>query len=205
MPSRSKESDAYPAFPEDGYGWEKLFSERMCRHFHEEFGLTVRIARFHNSYGPYGTWRGGREKAPAALCRKVLEARDNGSNSIDIWGDGAQTRSFMYIDDNIEGILKIMESDIEEPVNLGSSECVTINRLLDLIEEVAGTCVRRRYLTDMPKGVVGRNSDNTLIKSKLGWEPQTPLKVGLDHTYRWIAEKYDQTSDSSARTSVAFR
>jgi nucleoside-diphosphate-sugar epimerase len=185
-----KESDDYPASPEDGYGWEKLFSERMCRHFHEDFGLTVRVARFHSSYGPHGTWHGGREKAPAALCRKVIEAKHNGSGAIDIWGDGTQIRSFMYIIDNIDGILKIMDSDIEEPINLGSSSKITINELVDMIEEIAGFKVKRTYQPDQPKGVHGRNSDNTLILQKLGWEPKTPLREGLATTYRWIEQEF---------------
>jgi len=184
-----KEADAYPAYPEDGYGWEKLFSERMCRHFHEDFGLTVRVARFHNSYGPFGTWDGGREKAPAALCRKVIEAK-YGNGAIDIWGDGSQTRSFMYIEDNIDGILTIMDSGIKEPINLGSSERVTINGLVDVIEDIAGFKVKRHYLLDKPQGVHGRNSDNTLILKHLGWEPAIPLREGLVKTYRWIEEQF---------------
>jgi GDP-D-mannose 3',5'-epimerase len=188
-----KETDAYPAYPEDGYGWEKLFSERMCRHFHEDFGLFVRVARFHNSYGPFGTWQGGREKAPAAICRKIIEAKYNGSHEIDIWGDGLQTRSFMYVDDNIDGILKIMNSDIEEPINLGSSERVTINQLVDITEKIAGYTVQRKYLLDKPQGVYGRNSDNTLIKQKINWEPLTTLEKGLAITYAWIEQEFLKT------------
>lgn len=185
-----RESDAYPAYPEDGYGWEKLFSERLCRHFSEDHGLYVRVARFHNSYGPYGTWDGGREKAPAALCRKVLEAK-HGNGKVDIWGNGEQTRSFMYIDDNIDGILKIMDSaTINEPINLGSSEQVTINQLLSVIEAIAGVKVERSYQLDKPQGVQGRNSDNTLIKAHLNWEPSTSLKDGLSATYRWIEQEF---------------
>jgi nucleoside-diphosphate-sugar epimerase len=186
-----KESDAYPADPEDGYGWEKLFSERMCRHFMEDFGLAVRVARYHNVYGPNGTWAGGREKAPAAICRKVAEAKVSGRHEIEIWGDGKQTRSFMYIDDCIEGTLRIMASDIEEPINLGSEEMVTINELVDAVEEVAGIKVVRHYNLNAPKGVRGRNSDNTMIRQRLGWEPSTALRVGLERTYRWI---YDQVA-----------
>jgi GDP-D-mannose 3', 5'-epimerase len=186
-----KESDAYPAQPEDGYGWEKLFSERMCRHFYEDFGLTTRVARFHNVYGPRGTWTGGREKAPAAICRKVAEAVVSGHNEIEIWGDGKQTRSFMYVDDCIEGTLKIMASDVEEPINLGSSEMVTINELVDVVEEIAGVTLQRRYNVFAPKGVRGRNSDNTMILSRLGWEPTISLYDGLEQTYRWI---FDQVS-----------
>jgi nucleoside-diphosphate-sugar epimerase len=186
-----KESDAYPADPEDGYGWEKLFSERMCRHFMEDFGLAVRVARYHNVYGPNGTWAGGREKAPAAICRKVAEAKVSGRHEIEIWGDGKQTRSFMYIDDCLDGTLRIMDSDVEEPINLGSEEMVTINDLVDIVEEIAGIKVARRYDIDAPKGVRGRSSDNTMIRERLDWEPLTPLRLGLERTYRWI---YDQVS-----------
>jgi GDP-D-mannose 3', 5'-epimerase len=184
-----KEEDAYPALAEDGYGWEKLFSERMCRHFREDFGLYTRVARFHNVYGPWGTWFGGREKAPAAICRKVIEAKVSGKHEIEIWGTGNQTRSFMFIDDCTEGIQKIMDSQILEPINLGSSEAVTINQLVDITEEIAGIRLKRNYDLCAPKGVNGRNSDNTLIKKYLQWEPSTPLRVGMEKTYRWI---YDQ-------------
>jgi len=185
------ENDAYPADAEDGYGWEKLFSERMCRHFTEDFGLITRVARYHNVYGPHGTWTGGREKAPAAICRKVAEAQVSGHHEIEIWGDGEQTRSFMYINDCVEGTRKIMNSDIDVPINLGSSEMVTINGLVDIVEEIAGIKVTRRYDLDAPKGVRGRNSDNTMILEHLGWEPSIALRDGLEHTYRWI---YDQVS-----------
>ena len=181
-----KESDAYPAMPEDGYGWEKLFSERMCRHFDEDFGLTCRVARYHNVYGPHGTWDGGREKAPAAICRKVIEAKRSGRHEIEIWGDGSQTRSFMYIDDCVKGTLAIMESGIDEPINLGSSELVTINQLVDIVEEIAGVKLKRNYNLSAPKGVNGRNSDNTLILEKLGWEPSVLLRDGLRRTFEWI-------------------
>ncbi len=181
-----KESDAYPAMAEDGYGWEKLFSERMCRHFHEDFGITTRMPRFHNVYGPHGTYDGGREKAPAAISRKVIQAQLDGTNEIFIWGDGKQTRSFMYIDDCIEGINKIMYSDIDEPINLGSSEMVSINKLVDIVEEIAGIKLERKYQLDAPKGVRGRNSDNTLIQSYLNWEPSIPLLEGMKKTYEWI-------------------
>jgi len=184
-----KEADAYPALPEDGYGWEKLFSERMCRHFEEDYGLTCRVARYHNVYGPEGTWDGGREKAPAAICRKVIEARNSGKHEIDIWGDGKQTRSFMYIDDCVKGSQMIMDSEIDEPINLGSSELVTINQLVDIVEDIAGIKLRRHYNLDAPKGVNGRNSDNTLILEKLGWEPSIRLRDGLEKTYRWIEEQ----------------
>jgi nucleoside-diphosphate-sugar epimerase len=183
------EEDAYPALPEDGYGWEKLFSERMCRHFEEDFGLQCRVARFHNVYGPLGTWTGGREKAPAAICRKVLEAKMSGKHEIEIWGDGKQTRSFMYIDDCTRGTQAITESEIHEPINLGSSELVTINQLVDIVEEIAGVRLHRRYKLDAPKGVNGRNSDNTKIVQHLGWEPSIRLKDGLRKTYEWIAQE----------------
>jgi nucleoside-diphosphate-sugar epimerase len=181
-----KESDAYPALPEDGYGWEKLFSERMCRHFEEDFGLVARVARYHNVYGPHGTWNGGREKAPAAICRKVIEAKRSGKHEIEIWGNGHQTRSFMYIDDCVQGTQMIMESDIDEPINLGSSELVTINQLVDIVEDIAGIKLKRNYNLSAPKGVNGRNSDNTLILEKLAWEPSTKLRDGMEKTYRWI-------------------
>jgi nucleoside-diphosphate-sugar epimerase len=181
-----KEEDAYPALPEDGYGWEKLFSERMCRHFEEDFGLECRVARFHNVYGPHGTWDGGREKAPAAICRKVIEAKLSGKHEIEIWGDGHQTRSFMYIDDCTRGVEAIFESDIHEPINLGSSELVTINQLVDIVEEIAGITLKRNYNLNAPKGVNGRNSDNTKIKQYLGWEPSIRLKDGMAQTYAWI-------------------
>jgi nucleoside-diphosphate-sugar epimerase len=181
-----KEENAYPALPEDGYGWEKLFSERMCRHFTEDFGLETRIARFHNVYGPNGTFRGGREKAPAALCRKIIESKLSQNNSIEIWGDGDQTRSFMFIDDCITGILKIMTSDIDYPINLGSAELVSINHLVTIIEEIADVKVERFYDLDAPKGVRGRNSDNKRIKKELGWEPSITLREGLEKTYTWI-------------------
>jgi GDP-D-mannose 3',5'-epimerase len=181
-----KEEDAYPALPEDGYGWEKLFSERMCRHFEEDFGMQCRVARFHNVYGPHGTWDGGREKAPAAICRKVLEAKNSRTREIEIWGDGHQTRSFMYIDDCTKGVEAIFESEIHEPINLGSNELVTINQLADIVEEIAGIKLGRNYNLNAPKGANGRNSDNTKIKQYLGWEPSIRLKDGLSKTYTWI-------------------
>ena len=181
-----KEEDAYPALAEDGYGWEKLFSERMCRHFEEDFGLQCRVARFHNVYGPHGTWSGGREKAPAAICRKVLEAKLSGKHEIEIWGDGQQTRSFMYIDDCTQGVEAIFESDIHEPINLGSSELVSINQLVDIVESVAGVKLKRNYNLNAPKGVNGRNSDNTKIRKYLGWEPSIKLEDGIAKTYKWI-------------------
>ena len=184
-----KESGAYPAMPEDGYGWEKLFSERMCRHFFEDFGLQTRVARYHNVYGPQGTFQGGREKAPAALCRKIAEAVLTGNQEIEIWGDGEQTRSFMFIDDCVEGTLRISAGDSTDPVNLGSSELVSINQMVDIIEDIAGIRVKRNYKLDAPLGVRGRNSDNTMIKQVYGWEPTTRLADGLEKNYRWI---YDQ-------------
>lgn len=184
-----KESDAYPAEAEDGYGWEKLFSERMCRHFREDFGIATRIARYHNVYGPHGSYAGGREKAPAAICRKVIEAKLSRRHEIEIWGDGEQTRSFMYVDDCLTGTDLIMRSEFAEPLNLGSEQLVTINRLVDLVEEIAGVKLRRRYKLDAPQGVRGRNSDNTLIREVLGWAPATLLEAGLEKTYWWIYDR----------------
>lgn len=188
-----KEEDAYPAMPEDGYGWEKLFSERMCRHFREDFGVQARVARFHNVYGPNGTWVGGREKAPAAVCRKVIEAQISGKDEIEIWGDGHQTRSFMFIDDCLKGTQAILKSEILEPLNLGSDELVSINQLVDIVEGIAGIKLKRNYNLKAPKGVNGRNSDNTLIKKSLGWAPEIRLRDGLEKTYRWILEEIKRT------------
>ncbi len=193
-----KEVDAYPAMPEDGYGWEKLFSERMCRHFREDYGLETRVARYHNVYGPLGTWTGGREKAPAAVCRKVIQAKMNGTNEIEIWGDGKQTRSFMYMDDCTKGTQMIAESDILEPINLGSDELVTINQLVDIAEEIAGVKLKRNYKLDAPKGVNGRNSDNTMILKQLKWEPSIRLRDGLEKTYHWIEEEMRSGTKSYA-------
>jgi GDP-D-mannose 3',5'-epimerase len=190
-----KEEDAYPAEPEDGYGWEKLFTERMCRHFREDFGLATRIARYHNVYGPHGTYDGGREKAPAAICRKVIEAKLSGRREIEIWGDGQQTRSFMYIDDCLQGTRRIMEAGFEEPLNLGSDRLVMINQLVDIVEAIAGVRLRRTYRLDAPQGVRGRNSDNTLIQQRLGWAPSIPLEEGLEPTYAWI---YDRMAREAA-------
>jgi GDP-D-mannose 3',5'-epimerase len=191
-----REEDAYPAMPEDGYGWEKLFSERMCHHFREDFGLATRIARYHNVYGPHGTFDGGREKAPAAICRKVIQAKLSGQHDIEIWGDGEQTRSFMYIDDCIYGTRLLMNSAFEHPINIGSSELVTINQLVDMVEDIAGIRLQRRYNLTAPKGVRGRNSDNTLINRVFDWEPSISLRDGLERTYAWI---YDCIA---ARTDV---
>ncbi len=193
-----KEEDAYPALPEDGYGWEKLFSERMCRHFREDYGLETRVARYHNVYGPLGTWTGGREKAPAAVCRKVIQAKMAGTNEIEIWGDGKQTRSFMYVDDCTKGSQMIAESDILDPLNLGSDELVTINQLVDIAEEIAGVQLKRNYKLDAPKGVNGRNSDNTMILEKLKWEPSIRLRDGLEKTYHWIEEEMRSGTKSYA-------
>jgi GDP-D-mannose 3',5'-epimerase len=192
-----RESDAYPAMPEDGYGWEKLFSERMCRHFSEDFGLVTRVARYHNVYGPLGTYDGGREKAPAAVCRKVVSAVLSGNHEIEIWGDGEQTRSFTYIDDCLFGTRTIMASGIQEPINLGSSEMVTINQLVDIVEQIAEVRLTRSYNLSAPRGVRGRSSDNTLIEDQLGWAPGTSLQTGMEATYRWI---YDEMT--SARRGV---
>jgi GDP-D-mannose 3', 5'-epimerase len=196
-----READAYPALPEDGYGWEKLFSERMCRNFQDDFGIETRVARYHNVYGPHGTYDGGREKAPAAICRKVAAAKLSGSKEIEIWGDGEQTRSFMYIDDCLYGTTAIMTSDILDPINLGSSELVTINQLVDIVEEVADVRLKRRYNLEAPKGVRGRNSDNAMILERLRWEPCIPLRVGLEKTYAWI---YDELAASARLPRRAF-
>jgi GDP-D-mannose 3', 5'-epimerase len=195
-----RESDAYPAMPEDGYGWEKLFSERMCRHFSEDFGLITRVVRYHNVYGPHGTYDGGREKAPAAICRKVIHAKLSGSDEIEVWGNGEQTRSFMYIGDCMYGTYEIMNSaEIDFPINLGSTEKVSINELLDIVEEIAGVKLKRHYNLSAPKGVNGRNSENTLIKKMLGWEPSTPLRVGMEKTYEWI---YNQIKSGASKNAA---
>jgi nucleoside-diphosphate-sugar epimerase len=187
------ESDAYPAQPEDGYGWEKLFTERMCRHFEEDFGVKSRIARYHNVYGPQGTWDGGREKVPAAICRKIAKAVITGDHTIDIWGDGEQTRSFMYIDDCVKGSQMILKGDSNEPVNLGSDELVSINQLVTIVEDIAGIKCERSYNLNAPQGVRGRNSDNTLIKEIYGWAPSITLADGLAKTYAWV---YDEVKRS---------
>jgi GDP-D-mannose 3', 5'-epimerase len=192
-----REDDAYPAMPEDGYGWEKLFSERMARHFSEDFGIQARVARYHNVYGPHGTWTGGREKAPAAICRKVATAKLSGENRIEIWGDGEQTRSFTYIDDCLEGTLRLTASDVTEPLNVGSDQLVTVNELVDIVERIAGVTLKRKYLLDAPQGVRGRNSDNTRIRELLGWTPSISLEDGLAATYAWV---HDQVAAGLART-----
>jgi nucleoside-diphosphate-sugar epimerase len=188
-----KESDAYPADPEDGYGWEKLFSERMSRHFYEDFGLETRVARFHNVYGPFGTFDGGREKAPAAICRKIAKAKLTNNPLMEIWGDGEQSRSFTYIDDTIKGIGLLMDSEFRQPLNLGSSEMVSINQLVDIVEEIADFEVQRNYNLNAPLGVRGRNSDNTLIKEVFNWQPDVKLKDGLTKTYNWIFQELSKS------------
>jgi GDP-D-mannose 3', 5'-epimerase len=194
-----READAYPAMPEDGYGWEKLFSERMARHYYEDFGLETRAARYHNVYGPNGTYDGGREKAPAAICRKVAAAVLDGSEEIEIWGDGKQTRSFTYIDDCVEGTLRLTASDVREPINVGSEQLVTINELVDIVESIAGISLKRNYDLTAPQGVRGRNSDNTLIEERLGWAPSVSLQNGLLHTYRWIFNQMSEAAVTSRR------
>jgi nucleoside-diphosphate-sugar epimerase len=187
-----RESDAYPADPEDGYGWEKLFSERMCRHFREDYGMHTRIARFHNVYGPEGTFYGGREKAPAAICRKIAIAKRTGKFEIDVWGDGEQTRSFMFIDDCLKGIDLILNGTYIEPINLGSSELVSVNQLVNIVEGIAGIKVKRNHDLTAPQGVRGRNSDNTEIQNAFGWEPSISLQTGLEATYKWIFDHIDE-------------
>jgi GDP-D-mannose 3',5'-epimerase len=193
-----REPDAYPAMPEDGYGWEKLFSERMCRHFSEDFGIKTRVARYHNVYGPFGTYDGGREKAPAAICRKVINAQLTNSGTIEIWGDGEQTRSFTYIDDCLDGTLRLMESEVSDPLNIGSDQLVTINQLVDIVEQIANVRLTRNYRLDAPKGVRGRNSDNTLIARRLGWAPSIRLEDGMRKTYEWIRREMTATSSGTA-------
>jgi len=188
-----KEADAYPAMPEDGYGWEKLFSERMCRHYLEDYGVQTRVARYHNVYGEHGTWDGGREKAPAAICRKIATAVITGERTIPIWGDGKQTRSFMYIDDCVYGTQMITNSDDPEPVNLGSAELVTINQLVDIVSEIAGVTVEREYDLTAPQGVRGRSRDNTEIVRRFGWQPSITLADGLERTYSWIYDEVKKT------------
>jgi GDP-D-mannose 3',5'-epimerase len=189
-----REDDVHPASPEDGYGWQKLFGERLCRHFREDFGLETRVARYHNVYGEHGTWHGGREKAPAAICRKVAEAVRSGRHEIEIWGDGSQTRSFTHVTDCIEATRAILASDVAEPLNVGSDRLVSIDELVSLVEAVAGVTLERRYRPDAPTGVQGRNSDNDRIKSALGWAPSLPLEVGLERTYRWIERQLEASA-----------
>ena len=195
-----KEEDAYPADPEDGYGWEKLFSERMCRHFMEDYGLEVRVARYHNIYGPYGTYDGGREKAPAALCRKVIQARKDKNDTIDVWGDGEQTRTFLYVDECVEGTLRLFDSDYSEPVNIGSDEQVSINQMIGIIEGISGGGeFKKNYQLDKPKGVRGRSSNNDLVKKVLNWSYKMSLKEGLTKTYQWIESEMSQKGANLSR------
>ena len=195
-----KEDDAYPADPEDGYGWEKLFSERMCRHFMEDYGIQVRIARYHNIYGPYGTYDGGREKAPAALCRKVIQAKKNKKDTIDVWGDGKQTRTFLYIDECVEGTLRLFESNYSDPVNIGSDEQVSINQMIGIIEGISGSGeLKKNYQLDKPKGVRGRSSNNDLVKKVLDWSYKMSLKDGLTKTYKWIESEMSQKGANLSR------
>ncbi len=191
-----KEDTAYPANSEDGYGWEKLFSERMCKHFFEDFNIDVRIARFHNCYGPNGSWFGGREKAPAALARKFVEAKIKKTNQIEIWGNGEQVRSFMYVEDCLDGILRLIDSNFRDPINIGSSEDVTINQMADILENISGIKPERSYKLDAPRGVFNRNSDNTLIKKTLNWEPSIKLVDGLKITFDWIFDEYQKKYES---------
>ena len=195
-----KETDAYPAMPEDGYGWEKLFSERMCRHFYEDYGLETRVARYHNVYGPMGTFDGGREKAPAALCRKLIIAKNSREKKIDVWGDGEQTRSFMFIDDCIEGTKKIFQSNCREVLNIGSEEQVSINQMISIIEEIADYEVVRNYQLDKPKGVRGRSSNNDLVRKELGWDFKITLKAGLEMTYKWIEKEVNKKLNNNKFT-----
>ena len=195
-----RETDAYPADPEDGYGWEKLFSERMCRHFMEDYGLQVRVARYHNIYGPFGTYDGGREKAPAALCRKIIKAKKNNKNEIEVWGDGMQTRTFLYVDDCIEGTLRLFESDYSEPVNIGSDEQVSINQMIEIIEGISGVKkLNRVYQLDKPKGVRGRSSNNDLVKKILNWSYKIKLREGLKKTYNWISSEINNQGSNLSR------
>jgi GDP-D-mannose 3', 5'-epimerase len=188
-----KEDDAYPAQPQDAYGWEKLITERLCMHYHEDYGLKTRIVRFHNIFGPLGTWTGGREKAPAAMCRKVAMAKVTGNHEIEIWGDGRQTRSFCYIDDCVVGLHKLMRSDYHLPLNLGQDRMVTIDELADIVAEAAGVRITKRHVPG-PQGVRGRNSDNTRLREVLGWEPQITLEDGIRRTYTWIEDQVRNTS-----------
>ena len=195
-----KESDAYPAMPEDGYGWEKLFSERMCRHFYEDYKLETRVARYHNVYGPYGTFDGGREKAPAALCRKLILAKKANLKNIEVWGDGNQTRSFLYIDDCIKGTKKLFNSNCREVINIGSEEQVSINEMISIIEKIGNFSVKKKYMLDKPKGVMGRSSNNDLMKKKLNWNYELSLENGLKKTYDWIEKEISKKLNKNKYT-----
>jgi len=197
-----KEDDAYPAAPQDAYGWEKLISERLCMHYAEDYAMETRTVRFHNIFGPLGTWDGGREKAPAAMCRKVALAKITGETVIDVWGDGEQTRSFCYIDDCVEGIFRLMQSDFREPLNLGQDRMISINELVDMVADASGIEVTRKHI-DGPQGVRGRNSDNTLLREVLGWEPEISLEDGLARTYRWIEAQVQEREAQSAPAGIA--
>lgn len=191
-----KEEDAYPAYPQDAYGWEKLVSERLCMHYRDDYGIDTRTVRFHNIFGEEGTWQGGREKAPAAMCRKVASAKLTGNYEIEIWGDGEQTRSFCYIDDCVEGIYRLMGSDFHEPLNLGQDRMISINGLADLVAEIAGITITKKHV-DGPQGVRGRNSDNTKLREVLGWEPEISLEKGLETTYKWIEAEVRKELDAA--------
>ncbi len=197
-----KEEDAYPAFPQDAYGWEKLMAERLCMHYSNDYGLETRVVRFHNIFGELGTWQGGREKVPAALCRKIAEAKLSGNDQIEIWGDGEQTRSFCYVSDCVEGIYRLMRSDHTDPINLGQDRMVSINQLADIIAEIAGTRVVKKHV-EGPQGVRGRNSDNETLRQVLGWEPSVTLEAGLEITYRWIEDQVKQSNVSAGAGSIS--
>lgn len=200
-----REEDAYPAMPQDAYGWEKLISERLCMHYREEYGIETRTVRFHNIFGEKGTWEGGREKAPAAMCRKIAEAKLEGRNEIEIWGDGEQTRSFCYIDDCVEGIFRLMRSDFAEPLNLGQDRMVTINQLADIISQIAAVEINKKHI-DGPQGVRGRNSDNTKLREVLSWEPEISLEDGLIATYGWIENQVrEKKSIDSSKKVLAVK
>ncbi len=198
-----REEDAYPANPEDGYGWEKLFSERMCRHFYEDYGVDAKVARYHNIYGIYGTYDGGREKSPAALCRKIALAKINNSKKIEVWGNGLQTRSYLYIDDCVDATLELFNSKFRGPINIGSEEQVSINQMIDLIEEISNYKVEREYNINMPIGVIGRSSNNEKIKNELDWEPNYDLKKGLEKTYKWIYDMIEKNKNSNSIFTIS--
>jgi nucleoside-diphosphate-sugar epimerase len=197
------EPEAYPAMPDDGYGWEKLFGERMCRHFREDYGISTRVARFQPVYGPMGTWHGGRERVPQAICRKVAQAVVTGKHEVEVWGDGTQQRSFMYVDDCAKGMRMLVESDHADPINLGPSEIITINDLVDTVEAIAGVRLERKYKLDAPRGAAMRRISNALFKKTFGWEPSTPLREGLEKTYRWIYDEYVKVTGKGTKSRAA--